>query len=48
MTSSVRAPAGVCTLTTSPCFLPSSERPMGEVVEMSPWATSDYSAVTSW
>jgi hypothetical protein len=46
-TSSSRLPFGVTTIAVSPTFLPSSARPMGEVVEMSPCATSDSSLVTS-
>ena len=46
-TSNSRLPLGVTTVATSPTCLPMSERPMGEVVEMRPWLTSDSSDVTS-
>src|SRR3974390_89554 len=46
-TSSSRLPLGVTTSLTSPTFLPSSARPMGEVVEIRPLVTSDSSLVTS-
>src|SRR5271170_5613817 len=46
--SSSRLPLGVTTVATSPTFLPSSARPIGEVVEINPLATSDSSLVTSW
>jgi len=46
-TSSSRLPLGVTTSLTSPTFLPSSARPIGEVVEIRPLVTSDSSLVTS-
>src|SRR5947207_272870 len=44
--SSSRLPLGVTTTAVSPTFLFSSERPIGEVVEILPAATSDSSLVT--
>ena len=46
-TSYSRRPAGVVTFTSSPTFLPSRARPMGEVVEIKPLAASASSTVTS-
>src|SRR6202041_1277322 len=46
--SSSRLPFGVITVAVSPTCLPSSARPIGEVVEIKPFATSDSSLVTSW
>src|SRR6266700_526819 len=45
--SSSRLPLGLTTITVSPTFLLSRQRPMGEVVEIFPVATSDSSLVTS-
>ncbi len=45
--SSSRLPLGLTTITVSPTFLLSRQRPMGEVVEILPVATSDSSLVTS-
>src|SRR5262249_40050440 len=45
--SSSRLPLGVTTVVESPTFLLSSARPMGDVVEILPAATSDSSLVTS-
>ena len=44
--SSSLTPPGLCTLTTSPTSLPSSARPIGEVVEILPLAASASSLVT--
>src|SRR5581483_2907804 len=46
-TSSSRLPVGVTTVAVSPTFLLMSARPIGEVVEIRPFATSDSSLVTS-
>src|SRR5580698_5115311 len=45
--SSSRLPLGESTMTSSPTFLFNNARPMGEVVEIFPVATSDSSLVTS-
>ncbi len=42
-----RLPLGESTITSSPTFLFNNARPMGEVVEIFPVATSDSSLVTS-
>ena len=44
--SNWRLPLGVTMLATSPTFLPTRPRPMGEVVDISPLTTSDSSLVT--
>ena len=45
--SNCRVPFGVTTLISSPSVLPTMARPMGELVEMSPFAASASSGITS-
>ena len=45
--SKLRTPFGVVTLISSPSFLPTMARPIGELVEMSPFAASASSGMTS-